>query len=313
MTRIVAGDIGGTNIRLVLWEDGEVVRRERYATTDFAQTGLGEAVRIFLDGTLHPDAAAFGIAGPVVGDRVIGTNLPFDVTVDEIRSKTLALNVSLLNDLEATAWGSLELEDHEWQTLVEGVPVVGAPVAVAALGTGFGACQRLTVNGSNAVFAGEMGQGNFAACDEELLGVSAHLIRAGLEPSVEDVLSGPGLTRLHSILTGSSDALEPATILQLASEGNGPALRTVAAFVRALGHELRNISVRFLARGGVCVGGGVIAGLLPFLTDGTFERAFRGSRNAADVVKAIPVRAALVNDMAIRGALLCARNELGLS
>ncbi len=50
------------------------------------------------------------------------------------------------------------------------------------------------------------------------------------------------------------------------------------------GHELRNISVRFLARGGVFVGGGVIAGLLPFLPDGTFERAFRGSRNAADVV-----------------------------
>ena len=159
MARIVAGDIGGTNIRLILWEDGEVVRRERYATSDFADVGLGEAVRVFLGGSLHPDVASFGIAGPVVGDRVIGTNLPFDVTVDEIRSKTLALNVILLNDLEATAWGSLQVKEHELQTLVEGEAISGAPVAVAALGTGFGACQRLTVGGSSVVLVGEMGQG----------------------------------------------------------------------------------------------------------------------------------------------------------
>ncbi len=310
MTRIVAGDIGGTNIRLVLWEDGNVVRHERYATADFAQSGLGEAVRVFLDGALHPDAASFGIAGPVVGDRVIGTNLPFDVTVDEIRSKTLAINVILLNDLEATAWGTLELEDHEWQTLVVGEPVQGAPVAIAALGTGFGACQRLVVDGAPTVIAGEMGQGNFAPSDEELLTISSHLMANGLQPSVEDVLSGPGLTYVHSVLSGTSESMAPAAILGLAAENDAAAVRTVNAYVRALGHELRNISVRFLARGGVCLGGGVIAGLLPFLTDGTFERAFRGTRNAADLVLPIPVRASLVDDVAIRGALLRAQTQL---
>lgn len=310
MTRIVAGDIGGTNIRLVLWEDGEVVRREQFATAAYAESGLGEAVRVFLNGTLHPDVAAFGIAGPVVGDRIIGTNLPFDVTVDEIRSKTLALNVILLNDLEATAWGTLELADDEWLTLVDGEAVEGAPVAVAALGTGFGACQRLTLSGADVVIPGEMGQGNFAPCDEELLGVAGHLMREGVQPTVEDVLSGPGLTRLHAILTGCGDLVEPSAILQLASGGDAGAQQTVGAFVRALGHELRNISVRFLARGGVCLGGGVVAGLVPFLRNGEFETIFRGTRNAAAVVQSIPVKAALVDDVAIRGALLRARQAL---
>jgi glucokinase len=65
----LAGDIGGTRARLVLLEPaGRVVRRQVFESRAFPS--LEAVVRTFL-GKPAPriDAAAFGVAGPVVDGR----------------------------------------------------------------------------------------------------------------------------------------------------------------------------------------------------------------------------------------------------
>src|SRR5213083_1649474 len=80
MTRVLAGDLGGTNTRLaIVSTDGgprRWVTREDFHSRD--HDSLEELVRSFLSRTNHPVAkATFGVAGPVVAGQASITNLPW--------------------------------------------------------------------------------------------------------------------------------------------------------------------------------------------------------------------------------------------
>ena len=81
---ILAGDVGGTKSNLGLFEsersDGQRtlvrVADKRYASRNYA--GLEDVVRDFVGATgAKLSAACFGIAGPVVENRVRTGNLPW--------------------------------------------------------------------------------------------------------------------------------------------------------------------------------------------------------------------------------------------
>ena len=110
---ILAGDIGGTSARLAFFElEGSRLRArkmEKYASRDHA--GLAGMVRAFIGaqkGAVR--AAAFGIPGPVRGEEVITPNLPWIVRRSDLAAEIGIDAVSLLNDLEANAWGLAMLE-----------------------------------------------------------------------------------------------------------------------------------------------------------------------------------------------------------
>ncbi len=127
----LAGDIGGTHTRLALFESGS---REPTSLTTYASDdhhGLPEMVQAFL--AAHPatvSAAAFGVAGPVVDGKTETVNLAWPVDDAEMAS-TLSLEddrVTLLNDLEANAWGIAWLGDDDLAVVNAGDPdAVGQP------------------------------------------------------------------------------------------------------------------------------------------------------------------------------------------
>src|ERR1051326_3465926 len=105
---ILAGDVGGTKTRLALYApDGSPrspVREHRASSAEYGS--LDEIALEFLG----PDrdqvtAAAFGIAGPVVENRVETTNLPWTLDGETLGDRLGGARVRLLNDLEATGWG----------------------------------------------------------------------------------------------------------------------------------------------------------------------------------------------------------------
>ena len=142
---LLAGDIGGTNTRLALYEDlgRPPLREETLSSRAFASFEL--ALRTFL-GAKPPRiaSAAFGIAGPVVGGRVKTTNLPWQL--DEVKlSRALKIpRVRLLNDLVAIAFGASVAKGPMLAKLqgVRGPASRGssrrATIAVVAAGTGLG-------------------------------------------------------------------------------------------------------------------------------------------------------------------------------
>ena len=138
---ILAGDLGGTKSNLGLFDVQRerlvCVARKRFASAE--HSGLEEIITLFLSGTSTKIAhASFGIAGPVVNNRVRGTNLPWVVEGAAV-AKHLGLSyVRLLNDLEASAYGIAVLEPQDIETIYAGVSTPQATQVIIAAGTGLG-------------------------------------------------------------------------------------------------------------------------------------------------------------------------------
>src|ERR1700684_1729217 len=113
---ILAGDIGGTNARLAFFDviDGHfrLVSASVFPSREYA--GLDQIVSKFVDtAKVHPDAACFGVAGPVRNGRVEASNLPWIVESSQLARELQLDAVNLINDLEAQAWGIQCLEPSD--------------------------------------------------------------------------------------------------------------------------------------------------------------------------------------------------------
>ena len=133
---ILAGDLGGTKSNLGLFdvqrEKLVCVVRKRFASSE--HSGLEEIMTLFLSGAnAKITQASFGIAGPVVNNRVRGTNLPWVVDGASV-AKHLGLgHVRLLNDLEASAYGFEVLEPQDSETIHAGVSTPQATQVILSL------------------------------------------------------------------------------------------------------------------------------------------------------------------------------------
>ena len=105
---ILAGDIGGTNARLAYFQPQNghlrLVSERIFPSREHSE--LGEIVTRFLDDSgTRPEAACFGIAGPVRNGRVETSNLPWVVEQARLAKQIHLPSTLLINDLEASAWG----------------------------------------------------------------------------------------------------------------------------------------------------------------------------------------------------------------
>jgi glucokinase len=315
---ILAGDIGGTKAQLALFAPGSQPRsperEERLPTHD--SPSLEAVLRRFLDGTgAHPDRVVLGIAGPVHDNACITTNLPWHVDGNAL-SRSLGTPVTLLNDLEATAWGLSVLGPDDLTVLQAGTSVPGNRALIAA-GTGLGEAILMWDGARWHPMASEGGHTDFAprdAFEDELL----HWLRGKYgRVSYERVLSGPGLADLYrffrEVRQGSESAEvamrfdraeQPAAIVtETALDGSCERARlTLERFLEVYGAEAGNLALKALALGGVYVGGGIAPRMLPALTRGGFVRAFFDKGRLSPVLTRIPVSVVLDPRTAVWGA-----------
>src|SRR5262249_61977476 len=82
--------------------------------------------------------ATFGIAGPVRDGRSTTTNLPWVVDARRLAALLRLPSCGLINDLEATAYGVLELGPGDQVPLAAGAVGAGGNSAIIAAGRGLG-------------------------------------------------------------------------------------------------------------------------------------------------------------------------------
>lgn len=317
---VLAGDIGGTKTNLALFSiDGERLRVESSRTfVSKSYSGLIPVVREFLAGD-HPPigSACFGIAGPIVDDKVKTPNLAWMVDRAEL-SRALKLDsVHLLNDLEAAAYGIFTLEQDEFFTLNEGVIRSSGNKALIAAGTGLGQAILYDDGRRFHPLASEGGHADFAARNELEIELLRYLLNRYSRVSYERVVSGPGLLNIYRFLKEARGVQEPSWLAQrFAAAGDLSAVITQAAlareaeicvqvldlFVSVYGAEAGNLALRAKALRGLYVGGGIAPKILPKLKDGTFMRAFGDKGRYADLLSAVPVKVILIDQTALRGA-----------
>ncbi len=316
---ILAGDIGGTNSRLALYSpDGRrVVRSEVFPSRSHASV---ESVILAFVGKRPPKitAACLGIAGPVIGQRCVATNLPWLVDARSVARKFKIKRVSLINDLVALAFGAITAKKSDLHMLSGDPPKKrGASVAILAAGTGLGEAALLWDGLRFVPAATEGGHGDFAPRTEIETDLLHYLRGLHGRVSYERVLSGPGIGNIYAFFREAKKMKESPRVearLRQAADRNAEivaaamagesevARKTVDLFVRIYGAEAGNLALRTLATGGIFVAGGIAMSLLPLLESGEFLKAFGAKGRMADLVRRIPVAVVKRSDIGLAGS-----------
>src|SRR5437763_1072603 len=206
---ILAGDIGGTHARLAFFDvvDGHCSLVSASVVPSREYRGLDEIVTKFVDSSsVRPDAACFGVAGPVRNGRVEASNLPWIIDSKRLADELKLRKTLLINDLEANAWGipALDPKDVVCLNQVKGNPIGNQ--AVIAAGTGLGEAGMYWDGLKHHVFACEGGHGDFAL---KLLATGGIYLGGGIAPKLLPKLAGPlfmqafvSKGRLQSLLEG---------------------------------------------------------------------------------------------------------------
>ncbi len=322
----LASDIGGTKTALALYS-AERGPRDPIVECVFPSQQfdtLEEIVASFLERASISEpvqAAAFGVAGPVVDHESNITNLSWTVRRGSL-AEVLDLapdRVALLNDLEATATAVPQLLAEDLRTLNEGKPVEEAPIAVIAPGTGLGQA-FLTWDGTRyRPHPSEGGHVDFAPCNQTQLDLLNYLYRKYDHVSFERVVSGMGIPEMYNFLRDTRREEHPESLAEelnkagdktpviLSHAGDYPICKeTLDMFVAILGAKAGNVALSLMSRGGVFLGGGIPPRILPSLQSAEFMEAFSSKGRFSHMVAQIPVHVIMNPATALLGAAYAA-------
>lgn len=343
MTLVLAGDIGGTKTILRLVEEStgtswQTLYEALYPSRDFPD--LVPIVQRFLlaasqqlSKPVRPQKACFAIAGPVVNDTCILTNLAWVLDARRLETELEISKISLINDFAAVGYGILGLDTQDLYTLQAATPQPDAPIAVIGAGTGLGQGFLVQQTGSYKVFASEGGHTDFAPRNE----LEFQLLQYLREKydiqriSVERVVSGQGIVAIYQFLrdrqiaqespeigqiiktweqeTGRSEkSVDPAAAIAKSALEKRDRLseQTLQMFVEAYGTEAGNLALKLLPYGGLYVAGGIAAKILPLIKEGSFLRAFGQKGRVSPLLEKVPVNIVLNPQVGLIGAAICA-------
>jgi glucokinase len=319
---LLAGDVGGTKTLLGLFERADrrpvpVIIRTFETSTYSSFTAILEQFIADTGGRLAIEAAALGVAGPVVGNRARLTNISWDVDAAQVAAAFGTTRVRLLNDLEAMANSVDVLTADEVVVLQEGVPRPDGNAAVIAAGTGLGQALLHRVGGRLIPLATEAGHADLAARTDREIELVRMLREWYGRAEVEHVLSGPGLINLHRFthrggqcdLVDLADPRAPARISQAALGGRCQSCsEALRMFTAIYGAEAGNLALRSMATSGLFIGGGIAPKILPAISGPVFMEAFLAKPPMIELLARVPVSVILNTEAGLLGAAVHAKD-----
>ena len=326
---ILAGDIGGTNARLALYdvENGEFKLAHMAIFPSRQYSGLDQIVTEFVK-TIgqQPTQACFGIAGPVTDGRVEASNLPWIIESRRLAEELKIAKAVLINDLEATGWGVGALSSKDLVPLNNVISIsgtIGGNQAVIAAGTGLGEGCLYWDGSRYHVFASEGGHCDFAPQGDLQVELYKYLQARYGHVSCERVLSGPGLVNVFDFLRDTGRGKPADWLVAEMTESDAAAAISNAAmkkqcpmceqaldiFVTVFGAEAGNLALKIKATGGVFLAGGIAPKILPKLATPMFLEAFLSKGRLRHLMEIMPIQVITNDKLALLGAARCALIE----
>ena len=316
---ILAGDIGGTKSNIALFNvvGGalEQVRSKRFPSSSYP--GLNAMIREFLGEEKLPiRGACFGVPGVVHNGRARPTNLTWGVDADEIASEFSIPHVSVLNDLEANAYGISQLRIRDFAVIQQGALDAKGNRCVVSPGTGLGEAGLFWDGQRYRVWACEGGHADFAPRNELQIALLEYLMKQFGHVSAERIVSGMGIENIYKFLreTGRGRELPAVAAEMLAQDPNivisrhadagtcPMCVQTLEIFVGCLGAEASNMALKTMATGGVFLGGGIPAKMLPHIRSVAFLHSFNDKGRLSSLMENTPVLVILNEQAALLGA-----------
>ena len=328
--KVLAGDIGGTKTLLQIAEVQEarhtVLHQQKFASQSYGDFDalLNEFLSQAPTGARQDlQHACFGVAGPLSGSehgarQARITNLPWRMDSAALQSAHRLQRVRLINDFHAIAAGIDALGADDLASLNTAPEQGRAPRLVVGAGTGLGVAQLMWSEGRYRVYASEGGHIHFAPCDAAQRNLLAYLQQEFERVSYERVVSGPGLVRIHrfhaqrdglaeAALTAILSSADPAAVIAAAAQrGDALSLETIRLFLSIYGAVAGDLALLSLAYGGVYLAGGIAPKLMRAFGMDEFMLSYGRKGRMSDLVKAMPVRVILNEEVGLLGAALVA-------
>lgn len=323
---ILAGDIGGTNARLALY-DVRAGGFDLAAATIFPSrkyTSLDQIVREFVTTyAAQPAQACFGVAGPVTNGRVEASNLPWIIESARLARELKLPKATLINDLEATGWGVGALSPTDLVSLTDAKATVLGNQAIIAAGTGLGEGGLYWDGTRHHVFASEGGHCDFAPLNDLEVELWKYLFARYGHVSYERIVSGPGLINVFEFLRDTGRGKPPAWLVDDMKRTDPAAVISKAGveakcgmceqaldiFVSVYGAEAGNLALKLKATGGVFIAGGIAPKILPKLSTSVVVEAFLSKGRLRHLMELMPLKVITNDKLGLIGAARCALYE----
>ncbi len=319
---LLAGDVGATKTHLGIYDPGQgpltPLGEEVLPSADYGS--LTELVGDFLERSeFTPRRAVFGVAGPVIAGRAQITNLPWEIAEGSLAAELKLESVRLVNDLLAMAWSICHLAASDLHTIWEGSPKLGGNRVLIAPGTGLGEAFLIWNGQGYDPHPSEGGHADFAPGNPLEAKLHLALLRQLGHVSYDRVCSGSGIPRIYRFLLERNRIRENVAIRKLVARTQDPTPIIIAAaldeknpcllcrktldiFVGVLGAEAGNLALKFLATGGVYLGGGIPPRILPLLKGDIFLKSFLNKGRLADIPKQTPLKVITRPGVGLMGA-----------
>lgn len=322
---ILAGDIGGTNSRLLLAqaEAGKItiIKQQTFASQDYP--GLLPVVQTFLHD--HPDTAAgihsacFAVAGPISGDTANITNLPWRLDAAVLAQALKIQHVQLINDFAGLAHGLEQLSPAELLVLNQAEAAALGTRLVLGAGTGLGAAALVPHDKHYTVVATEAGHMDFPPRDADELALFRYWQQRLPRVSYETFLSGAGLQRIyqfnaaahHTAVDEILNSPDPAEISAAGLHATDAlAVKTLDQFIRIYAACAGNLALAFKATGGVYIAGGIAPRLADKIRHSDFMRIFCDKGPMSTLLQSMPVSLVLNTQVGLLGAAVVASRAI---
>lgn len=328
--QILAGDIGGTNTRLICLDifesERHVLAEKSYPSADYSN--FIQVLDVFLsehDVTNPVDAACFAVAGPVESGVATVTNLSWIISEKELGDKLQTARVKLINDFVAASYGIAELQDTDMLVLQQGLisneKLEHPDAAVIGAGTGFGASHRLWLNDRYQVFPSEAGHVGFAPENAEQTELLAWLQKQYSHVSLEMLLSGNGLLTIYHFLhevAGLPESLlvneamqkiDPAQVIteQALLDGDDLCQKALEVFIDIYGAAASNVALHYYPVNELYIAGGIAPKIKDKMSGQRFVNAFLNKGLMSVNMNKITIKLITQDKVGLFGALSQAR------
>eukprot|EP00474_Spongospora_subterranea_P000947 CRZ01405.1 hypothetical protein [Spongospora subterranea] len=314
MHAFIAGDLGGTNCRLVMVQ----IDTNGQETTIFEKVYKSQQhphLVVILQTFIHeanskisPRVACIAVAGPVTKNRVAHiTNLNWNLDAEQMAQQLHLEEVFLLNDFAAIGYGILGLKPEDVVQLNNATPLENAPIACLGAGTGLGEV-FLTHNGKEYdVWPSEGGHTDFptrTVLEFELMEF-VKKTSAVDRVSVERIVSGSGLPGIYRFFKSRHPHLIGQAVEEEIRQGSDPGevitrhsldgtdvlcQQTFETWMAAYGAEAGNLALKTLSFGGVYIAGGIAPKILKAFTNSdTFYSNMCSKGRMKEVIQSMPV------------------------
>lgn len=316
---ILAGDIGGTKTILAIFDENsfKLIVSQEFKSRDYES--FENILNIFKEkySEYKLNKACFGIAGPIIEQRCKTTNLPWDIKQSDIQEYLGIKSVKLLNDLEATAYGMLYLNENEFVDLNKYKRETKGNIAVIAAGTGLGEAILYFDGKDYFPIATEGGHCDFAPItsqQDELLKWSRDRFKGHV--SVERIVSGMGISTIYDFLVDTNFAPQADFMSSLTKNDDKSAMiskgalefndklckETMKLFCEIYAQEAANLALKSMSVGGILIGGGIAPKILPLLKSELFINTFFSKGRFEELLRGMKVRVSLNDKTALIGS-----------